>query len=287
MRAVSLMALLCASCVYNHPFEVCNGVDDDDDPTTVDGLEDPKLGEPCDGDDRDLCPEGSIVCSGGALACNDATTDNHEVCNTEDDDCNGIVDDSFDLTTDALNCGACELTCTNANGSTECSAGMCAPTCASGAVDCNGDVEDGCEVYRDRNPTCMQAKNLGAINGDVPGGMVELTGTDEAIVAVTLKEISTSGTAVTAMIELDVPPGLDYDLHVRCEDCEGAIMGSSRNPAGMAERVPFRHRDTSNVSDDSTIYIEVRFVSETTCHATWKLRVVGGAAVSTTTCGPV
>jgi len=284
---LALCAIAAAGCTYNHPFEVCNGLDDDDNPNTLDGLEDERVGEPCDGPDADLCPEGSIVCSQGALACNDSTTDSLEVCNEEDDDCNGIVDDGFDTATDPLNCGSCETACTNANGTTECTAGTCAPTCASGAVDCNNALDDGCEVFRDRNPTCMEAKEVGSINGDVTGGRIVQSGSDEAVFEFTLTEISTTATPVTAMITLDLPPGLDYDLIVRCQDCDSAIMSSSRNGPGITETVGFRHRDTTNVNDDQTVFVEIRFVSETTCGDNWELEVLGGVAVAAVTCGPV
>jgi hypothetical protein len=278
--------LTAAGCVVNHPLEVCNGIDDDRDPATRDGVDDVELGAPCDGPDSDLCAEGSVICADGQLVCNDATPDTLEQCNGEDDDCDGLVDEGFELASDPANCGACGRTCTNANGPTGCVASTCVASCAPGAVDCNGDPDDGCEVFRDRNPSCGDAAVAGTISGDLGGSFV-LTGTDEAIVELVLTEDSVGDTPVTGMVELEVPAGLDYDLYVHCGDCDGAIMGSSRNPAGTPERVPFRHRDTPNINDDQTIFVEVRFVSETTCAAAWQLRVTGAAPVAATTCGPV
>ena len=74
--------------------EICNGVDDDCDPSTADGTDDPRLERACDGPDEDRCREGRLVCDGGRLRCTDETDDSREECNAVDDDCNGYIDDS-------------------------------------------------------------------------------------------------------------------------------------------------------------------------------------------------
>jgi hypothetical protein len=77
--------------------DVCDGVDNDCDPASGDGQEDPQLNQMCDGPDSDLCIEGSFsFCSGaGGLVCSDNTPGNAEVCNGVDDDCNpGTADGS-------------------------------------------------------------------------------------------------------------------------------------------------------------------------------------------------
>jgi hypothetical protein len=74
--------------------EICNGIDDDCDPTTADGADDPRLQRACDGPDADRCREGRLVCDGGRLRCTDETDDSREECNAVDDDCNGYIDDS-------------------------------------------------------------------------------------------------------------------------------------------------------------------------------------------------
>jgi hypothetical protein len=56
---------------YEPSADVCDGVDNDCDPQTADGANDPELGEPCDGDDADECDGGVISCDGGALVCSD------------------------------------------------------------------------------------------------------------------------------------------------------------------------------------------------------------------------
>lgn len=64
--------------------EQCNGIDDDCDGDIDNGF---RLGEACDGPDKDLCVDDIITCAGCSTG-----SDNPESCNGVDDDCNGIVD---------------------------------------------------------------------------------------------------------------------------------------------------------------------------------------------------
>ena len=80
--------------------EVCDGFDNDCDPSTPDGAQDPAVGAPCDGDDSDLCEEGTAICNDGALFCDDLSDDAIEICNGIDDDCDGVADnDAIDAAT--------------------------------------------------------------------------------------------------------------------------------------------------------------------------------------------
>lgn len=265
--------------------ELCNGLDDDCDPATEDGRDEPALGAPCDGGDGDRCAEGSTICSGAQLVCNDATGAVPDACNMADDDCDGQIDEDTDTTSDRLHCGYCGNTCTNANGTTTCNEGACVPTCSAGAEDCNGDPDDGCEVHRDRNPTCNEVSRTGTIAGDTGAQTLQFSGTDEAFLKVVLQEVSTATSDVTGRIDLDVPDGVDFDLHVYCQTCgSGAIMSSSEHPAGMRDTVLFRARDVAYVNDDQTVYVEVKFKSATTC-APWKVTVTGHVSVPSVTCG--
>ncbi len=74
--------------------DLCNGVDDDCDPSSADGSEDPSVGIPCDGPDADMCKEGTSSCVGGMVVCDDMTDDTLEVCDgMNDEDCDGMVDE--------------------------------------------------------------------------------------------------------------------------------------------------------------------------------------------------
>ncbi|MBU1535409.1 lamin tail domain-containing protein [Myxococcota bacterium] len=80
--------------------DLCDGVDNDCNPDTPDGADEPSLGLPCDGTDADLCEEGILICSGGpGLVCNDANSVNVETCDGIDNDCDPSSPDGFDVIT--------------------------------------------------------------------------------------------------------------------------------------------------------------------------------------------
>ncbi len=88
--------------------ELCDGVDNDCDPDTLDGAHEFTLGQECDGADADFCDEGNLICADGEMTCNDVTSDNLELCGGEDEDCDGTEgdDDSDIATSDAAVTGA-------------------------------------------------------------------------------------------------------------------------------------------------------------------------------------
>ena len=75
--------------------ESCNGLDDDCDGETDEEFA--LLGQACDGDDSDLCPDGLWICQGGSPTCDDDDAAAAEVCNDLDDDCDGLTDEGFPL----------------------------------------------------------------------------------------------------------------------------------------------------------------------------------------------
>ncbi len=80
--------------------ETCDGLDNNCDGVPDDGF---PVGDPCDGPDADLCPEGVFVCNaaGDGVDCTDLTGDDVEVCNGVDDDCDGLIDEPPAM------CGGC------------------------------------------------------------------------------------------------------------------------------------------------------------------------------------
>lgn len=59
-------------------------------------------------------------------------------------DCTAGGDCETQLNTTAA-CGACNVQCTNANGTTACTAGACVPACATGYKSCDSNINNGCE----------------------------------------------------------------------------------------------------------------------------------------------
>ncbi|MFT5434026.1 MAG: Notch-like protein, partial [Myxococcota bacterium] len=116
--------------------DLCNGLDDDCDVTTLDGHHSPYIQNPvdfaCDGhttvencpkdpaitwcadvvDDADHCREGVFICDGGKLQCADNTDSIPDICDGLDNDCNvATLDGSGELPTIGVahNCEDAEI----------------------------------------------------------------------------------------------------------------------------------------------------------------------------------
>ena len=126
-----------------HPgaLELCDGADNDCNDSTFDGEDEI---DDCDGNDADLCKNGTFFCSEG-LYCDEPGPGNVEICNEFDDDCDGEIDEDFDLDTDPNNCGFCGNICYFPNAISGCEAGCYLDFCEDGYFDLNGDHVDGCE----------------------------------------------------------------------------------------------------------------------------------------------
>ena len=227
--------------------------------------------------------DAAAVDSGSADAAADACVPlSAEVCgNGLDDDCNGAVDD-IDITTDEQNCGDCVIECTNAFGTTECLNGTCTPACDPGAVDCDGDPIAGCELI-DTNPMCADAVMGGMVAGDMGADVLSLSGSDEAWYRFRIDEtVSVSATNLRAVVQLASPPGINFDLFVRCASCASPLILSSSNPSGMADIVPIGRTD---IAGDTTfeIFVEIRYADATAC-ADWFLTVSGNTGTFSPSC---
>ena len=72
--------------------ELCDGLDNDCNPDTVDGADEPSLGAECDGDDVDMCLTGTCVRDGG-LDVSGGWRGPIEICDGLDNDCDGEVNE--------------------------------------------------------------------------------------------------------------------------------------------------------------------------------------------------
>jgi hypothetical protein len=270
--------------------DLCNGLDDDCDPASSDGSEDPAIGVVCDGADGDLCVEGTRVCSGGGPVCNDTTGTTTDVCNGADDDCDpasadGSEDPAIGVACDGPDGDACtEGTRLCSSGSPVCSdnTGTSVEACNGADDDCDGTVDDG--FVRDSNPTCAAGTVvLGSVSGDASTQTLNASSFDERWYRLTIREDSVAPSAyLSATVALDVAPSADFDLYVYCLNCGGALAGQSEQPAGVDDVVNLRKND-SGATDTFDVLIEVRHYETTVC-APWTLTVTSDTAVATPTC---
>jgi hypothetical protein len=136
-------------------FDVCNGGDDDCDPTSADGSEDGAVGVMCDGSgDSDLCLDVLSTCAGGSVVCIDNSPSTLDLCGNGNEDCdlasadgseqagfgNGCdgSGDSDLCTEGTLVCSGTSLVCNDATGSTT-------DLCGNGDEDCDPASADGAE----------------------------------------------------------------------------------------------------------------------------------------------
>ena len=133
-------------------FDVCNNLDDDCDPSSPDGSEDPFIGA-CDGPDSDFCVEGYRTCVNGTLVCGDTSSDSLDLCNAVNDDCDnasadGSEDPAVGTPCDGPDADLClegtrfcsggALGCTDTTGNS--------PEICGDAIDndCDGETDEGC-----------------------------------------------------------------------------------------------------------------------------------------------
>jgi hypothetical protein len=145
----------------------------------------------------------------------------------------------------------------------------------AGAADC----------LLDGNPTCASATQLGQLAGDAGTPRITRTGIGEAFFVLRLREESSSSRDLTAAVRLQVPPGMNYDLVVRCDSCASSVAKTSTSRQGQSEEVRLSRRDDFDDNSFSVI-VEVRYRQGKSC-APWTLTFVGnsGPGTSPLVCG--
>ncbi|MSP15958.1 MAG: choice-of-anchor D domain-containing protein, partial [Myxococcales bacterium] len=192
--------------------DLCNGLDDDCNPSTTDGSAEPVLGASCDGADTDLCAEGTRACTAGVLACNDAPGPALDLCNGDDDDCNAVTPDgSGDPLVGAPCDGADGDLCIE--GVFACAGGTLACTDASATTTdlCNGDDDD-----------CNSGTSDGS-GESVLGAPCDGADADLCADGATICVAGTLGCADSLASALDLCNGVD-------DDCDPATLDGSADP---------------------------------------------------------
>ncbi|MBU0979265.1 MAG: right-handed parallel beta-helix repeat-containing protein, partial [Nanoarchaeota archaeon] len=159
--------------VYPGAPELCNSVDDDCNAATDDGVDEPWLGDSCDGSDSDLCEEGNYYCVAGSQECDDTSGDDLELCDGIDNDCDAATDDGVDEpwlgeACDGADSDMCEEGVYYCDGSQQCDdmTGDTSEVCGNQIDDdCDGSVDEGCggpdgsPIFR-KEPTIMDEPGI-------------------------------------------------------------------------------------------------------------------------------
>ncbi len=235
----------------------------------------------CDGlvdcEDTADCPAGTSC--GLHAACQEPGVCE---CNEGWGDCDGDagIDCERSLLSDPDNCGECDHVCWFYRGVPECESGECRILeCLAEWGDCNDYDGDGCETYLNDGHDgylCGDAISLGSVCGDSgcdSGPSVQGYGEEHYEILVQDCEFEfPPGGEMSVNIELDVPPGLDYDLYVYspCDE----LIASSTGGHGETEQIRLVWSDGSG-DDDERFFIEVRYYDANRCDE-WRLRTWGG-----------
>ncbi|HEX6244180.1 MAG TPA: hypothetical protein VFZ61_24860 [Polyangiales bacterium] len=105
---------------------------------------------------------GAPACSAGSCAVASCLPD-YADCDAQA--ANGC---EANLTSSTAHCGGCNAPCTNANGTTRCSARQCLPSCGAGFADCDSSRANGCETPLDTIANCGACGRTCTADGGTP-----------------------------------------------------------------------------------------------------------------------
>jgi len=225
-------------CICDSTPDICDGRDNDCDPSTPDGSDEESLGQPCDGGDDDLCEEGAILCVDGVLSCDDDSESREDICDGVDNDCNPDTTDGADEATLGAACdGEDDDLCTDGSIG-----------CVDGELGCSDDdvsVEDLCDgVDNDCNPMTPDGADESTLSDSCDGADADLC--HEGIVSCTDGAL---GCTDMTGDDLEVCNGADDDCDgMTDEGCAPVVLSLSCNtPCRNALRL-----DTTAAFDPTT-----------------------------------
>ncbi len=191
--------------------EICNGIDDDCDGTTDEGL----TGGACNTGQQGVCSAGTLTCSGGTSTCVRNVAPSPEICDGLDNNCAGGVDEG---TSTMMACttgqqGVCSA------GTMRCQSGtqQCVRTTGPSTETCN-NVDDDCDGTVDEGVTRVcYAGAAGTFTGTCPGANCNPHGACDGVTQACSAGVFPACTAAT--------PGQTFPGVESCnnidDDCDG------------------------------------------------------------------
>jgi hypothetical protein len=209
--------------------DVCNGQDDDCDPTSADGSDEAMFGRSCDGSDGDACAEGIFACDGDALRCSDDTGTTLDVCNGQDDDCDAATADGTSEPTLGQPCdGADRDLCVEG-----------AIACTGSSLGCSDASTDTPDVCNGADDDCDPASSDGSEDPQV-GMPCDGPDSDQCVEGVYVCTNTLScGDATSSTVETcngdddDCDTAIDENVDTDPSCADGAVLGAVAGDLGV------------------------------------------------------
>jgi len=165
-----------------------------------------------------------------------------------------------------------------------CPGGACPLVCPIGYASCDGNDGNGCEVQNSGWSNTAPGEYLGSYAADTTTGspfctthdcipVPSRTGRQGRFFSITAREASTCLAGLEQTLQLDAPPGANYDLYVTGAPSCAPASCSSAGPGG--DFLAATANETASADDTFTMNIEVRYQAGSSC-GSWTLTVHSG-----------